>query len=197
MPAVRRCPPDLRDRTLDMVVAAFRTDPVLRWVWPTDERYETCARPFFGLLLDLRRESGEVWIADEGDAVAMWDPPGGLYVPTDQDRWPAVQQRFSDVERERWATFEASMAIPEPAGPHWFLGVLATSPALQRRGLGRHVVAPMLGAADRTSLPTYLETAGEGNLAFYRRLGFAPAAEVQMPDGPLCWLLRRDPQEAT
>jgi GNAT superfamily N-acetyltransferase len=179
------------------VVAAFAVDPLLRWVWPEDERYAGCARLFFGLLLDLRLEAGEVWTADDGDAVAMWDPPGGLYVPTTEDRWPAVQERFSDVERDRWETFDASMAIPKAAGPHWFLGVLATSPARQRQGLGRQVVAPMLHAADRTSLPTYLETASEANLPFYEQLGFAAVTGVQMPEGPRCWLMRRDPQEGT
>lgn len=193
MPLVRRCPSDLRDRALDTVVAAFAVDPLLRWVWPQDERYDACARAFFGLLLDLRLEGGEVWTADDA-AVAMWDPPGGLYVPP-ADRWPAVQARFTDVERDRWATYDASMSVPEGAGPHWYLGVLATLPDRRRSGLGRAVVTPMLAAADRASLPVYLETASAANVLFYGRLGFVPEVEVVMPDGPHCWLLRRNPQE--
>lgn len=197
MPAVRRCPADLRDRVLETVVAAFATDPLLRWVWPEDQRYGGRARAFFGLLLDLRLEGGEVWVADEGAAVAMWDPPGGLYLPPAGDRWPAVQEQFSDVERNRWKIFESGMGIPDSAGPHWFLGVLATAPSRQRQGLGRKVVAPMLDATDRCRLPTYLETASERNVRFYRQLGFTATAEVELPDGPRCWLMRRDPQEAT
>jgi GNAT superfamily N-acetyltransferase len=199
VPAVRRCPPTARDVALATVVAAFATDPLLRWVWPDDARYAGCAPAFFGLLLDLRLESGEVWVAEDGaavDSVAMWDPPGGLYQPPPSERWTAVQQDFTDRERAGWATYEEAMGVPAAAGPHWYLGVLATAPGRQGTGLGRAVTAPMLAAADRTGLPAYLETASETNVAIYRRLGFDVDREVDMPDGgPRCWLMLRAPQE--
>jgi GNAT superfamily N-acetyltransferase len=193
-PDVRRLHPDSRDRALTSVVAAFATDPLLRWVWPDDRRYTACATVFFGLLLDLRLEGGEVWAAGDGDAVAMWDPPGGLYGPSPDDRWAAAKAAFTDQENAAWATVDGAMGVPPEAGPHWYLGVLATAPARQRSGLGRAVLAPVLGAADRTGLAAYLETATESNVGFYRRLGFEPAHEVDLPDGgPRCWLLRRAP----
>jgi ribosomal protein S18 acetylase RimI-like enzyme len=87
------------------------------------------------------------------------------------------------------------MSVPKDAGPHWYLGVLATEPARQGTGLGRAVTAPMLAAADRAGLPAYLETASESNVGIYRRLGFEPVRDVTMPDGgPTCWLMRRDPR---
>ena len=174
---------------------AFVMDPLLRWVWPADERYDSCAPGFFGLLLDLRMASGEVWIADGGDSVAMWDPPGGLYVSTLEQRWTDAQQDFTAVERDRWATYNEALRVPDDAGPHWYLGVLATRRTRQGTGLGRAVLAPMLAAADRTHLATYLETASDANLRFYGQLGFAPVREAEMPSGPPCWLLRRDPRQ--
>jgi len=87
-PDVRRLEPSERDLALASVVAAFATDPLVRWVWPDDGRYAACAPPFFGLLLDLRRAGGEAWAAGGGAAVAMWDPPGGLYTAPAADPWP-------------------------------------------------------------------------------------------------------------
>ena len=200
VPAVRRCPPSARDRALATVVAAFATDPLLRWVWPDDDRYAGCAPAFFGLLLDLRLEGGEVWVAEDGadvTSVAMWDPPGGLYQPAAGGalgRGPAALHRrragrLGRLRRGAWG-------CPTAAGAHWYLGVLATDPGRQGTGLGRAVTAPMLAAADRAGLPAYLETASETNVAIYRRLGFEVDREVDMPDGgPRCWLMRRDPQE--
>ena len=196
VPTVERCPPAGRERALTTVVTAFATDPLLRWVWPDDERYAGCAPAFFGLLVDVRLEGGEVWTADDGDAVAMWDPPGGLYREVPGERWKGVQKGFTQREREAWSTYDEAMHVPKEAGPHWYLGVLATAPARQGTGLGRAVTAPMLGAADRAGLPAYLETASESNVVIYRRLGFEPVRDVEMPDGgPTCWPMRRDPRE--
>jgi GNAT superfamily N-acetyltransferase len=196
VPEVLRCAPSGRERALATVVAAFAVDPLLRWVWPDDERYAACAPGFFGLLADVRLEGGEVWTADGGAAVAMWDPPGGLYLEVPPERWKAGQRGFSQRERDCWRTYDEAMSVPTDAGPHWYLGVLATEPARQGTGLARAVTAPMLAAADRARLPAYLETASEANVAIYRRLGFEPVRDVVMPDGgPTCWLMRREPGE--
>ena len=194
---IARCLPDQAKHALSTVLDAFVVDPLLRWVWPGDERYAACAPVFFGALLDLRLAAGEVWIADGGDSVAMWNPPGGLYLSdpkAPEERWAEVRQGFTAVERDRWATYDETLRVPEEAAPYWYLGVLATRRARQGTGLGRAVLAPMLAAADRTHLSTYLETASDANLRFYGQLGFAPVREAEMPDGPLCWLLRRDPR---
>ena len=194
---ITRCLPDQAEHALSTVLDAFVVDPLLRWVWPSDERYAACAPVFFGALLDLRLAAGEVWIADGGDSVAMWNPPGGLYLSdpkAPEERWAEVRQGFTEVERDRWATYDETLRVPEDAAPYWYLGVLATRRARQGTGLGRAVLAPMLAAADRTHVSTYLETASDANLRFYGQLGFAPVREAEMPDGPLCWLLRRDPR---
>jgi GNAT superfamily N-acetyltransferase len=194
---IARCLADQAEHALSTVLDAFVVDPLLRWVWPSDERYAACAPVFFGALLDLRLAAGEVWIADGGESVAMWNPPGGLYLldpKVPDERWAAVRLGFTEVERNRWATYDETLRVPEDVAPYWYLGVLATRRSRQGAGLGRAVLAPILAAADRTHLSTYLETASDANLRFYGQLGFAPVREAEMPDGPLCWLLRRDPR---
>lgn len=193
-PDVRRLTLTEREAAVTTVVTAFASDPLLRWVWPEDDRYAGCARAFFGLLLDLRMAGGEVWAADGGRAVAMWDPPGGLYATPAEDPWPPLQASFTPAERDRWATFDAALSVPAGAPPYWYLGVLATAPGHQGRGLGSAVTAPVLAAADRAGQSAWLETMSERNLVLYRRLGFAVEREVDLPaGGPRCWLMRRDP----
>ncbi len=195
-PEVRRLEPAERETALTSTVAAFATDPLLRWVWPSDDRYRACAPGFFGLLLDLRRAGGEVWAAHGGAAVAMWDPPGGLYATPPTDPWPPLQASFEPRERECWATY-ARLAGERDTAPHWYLGVLATDPARQGGGLAAAVVAPVLAACDRTGVPAWLETAAAANVAYYARFGFVPVREFDLPEGgPQCWLLRREPRAA-
>jgi GNAT superfamily N-acetyltransferase len=196
MTRVRRALPTDRETVLVTTLRAFAADPLFRWVWPEDERYARCAREFLGLLLDLRTEGGEVWVVDDGAAAASWNPPGGLLGPPSDEsaRWAAVNDGFSAPERSRWSAADAAAAVPGDAGPHWYLGVLATDPDRRRRGLARLATGPVLAAADRTGLPAYLETAAPENLAFYATLGFHPVVETDLPDdGPRLWMLRRDP----
>ena len=125
--------------------------------------------------------------------------PAGRPLPAGRRRsaGPRCTQGFTPAERAAWAFYDEALGVPATAGPHWYLGVLATDPARQGTGLGRAVTTPMLAAADRAGLPAYLETASDTNVAIYRRLGFEVVREVDMPDGgPRCWLMRRDPQEA-
>ena len=192
---MRRLEPAHQARALASVVEAFAVDPALRWVWPEDTRYAGCATAFFGLLLDLRRQGGEVWAARGGAAVAMWDPPGGLYSAPAVDPWPALQDSFTRTERARWAMFDAALAVPPGVPAYWYLGVLATSPDQQGQGLGERVLEPVLDSADRTGTAAWLETMSERNVGFYARRGFEVAREVDLPDGgPRCWLMYREPR---
>ena len=187
VPTVRRCPPTGRDRALATVLAAFATDPLLRWVWPVEERYDgvrtDLLRPAAGPADGGRRGVGRRAGRPAVDSVAMWDPPGGLYLPAAAERWAEVHAGFTAAERAAGRIYDEALGVPATAGPHWYLGVLATDPARQGTGLGRAVTAPMLAAADRAGLPAYLETASDTNLAIYRRLGFEVAREVDLPDG--------------
>ena len=71
--------PDDRERVLRTIVAAFEDDPFLRLALPDADDYAQYAPEFFGTLFDRRVERTTVWLANGGDAVALWDPPG---VPT-------------------------------------------------------------------------------------------------------------------
>jgi ribosomal protein S18 acetylase RimI-like enzyme len=74
---VRRLHAEQRDAALATVVAAFRTDPLLRWWFPDDATYDALASRFFGVLLDTRLDGGEVWVVDfSGDTGDMADRGG-------------------------------------------------------------------------------------------------------------------------
>lgn len=186
--------PAERDGTLRTVVDAFVADPLLRWWFPGEE-YDLQATSFFGFLLDVRVAGGEVWLAGEGGAVAMWNPPGGLLVDpgSAQARWEAVRSGLPDDVAGRLDAVEHQVHAALPRHPHWYLGVLATDPRRRGQGLASGVLAPVLGHADRAGLEVWLETASEPNLGFYARHGFAVAQSLKVDDAPEVHVLRRAP----
>jgi len=205
---VRRIRADERDQALATVIEAFRTDPQVRWYLPDDATYASGASSFFGLLLDVRVEGGEVWVTDDCAAVAMWNPPGGnLLGPEEADaRYARMAEALPAPSGARVLAMDAAVDELLPHEPHWYLGVLACHPSRQGKGLASAVIAPVLASADRTGLPVALETGTAANVAFYTRRGFAVTGQACLSgslglpaqDAGACgelpvWVMRREP----
>jgi GNAT superfamily N-acetyltransferase len=195
VPDIRRLRRDEHDRALTMVVAAFRADPQVRWYFPDDASYEEGARTFFGVLLDLRLDGGEVWVADDCAAVAMWNPPGGNLIGPDVagQRYAQALAGLPSPGSERASAVDHAVDRLLPSEAHWYLGVLACHPHRRGQGLASAVVEPVLASADRARLPVALETSTKANVAYYTRRGFAVAGETAVADGLTVYVMRREP----
>ena len=194
--AIRRATPADRTVVLATTVDAFAADPLLRWLFPRDDRYGIGAAAFFGVLLDLRLDFGAVWITDDSSAVTTWERPGGLPIePEERDaRWAPVLAEFGRGERRRLRALMGAADAHKPTSPHWYLAVAAVAPRAQGRGVGRRVIAAGTDEADAAGVPTVLDTATPANIAIYRRLGFETVAEFTLPDGPTMWVMQREPR---
>jgi ribosomal protein S18 acetylase RimI-like enzyme len=173
-----------RTRVVSCVVAAFVTDPVIRHLFPDDDTYPEHAAAYFGHLFDKRVARGTVWIAEGGNAVAMWEAPADGGAPP--------QSRLAELlpaeTLDRLTTLDEAVHAAMPAGPYWYLGVLATHPDHHGRRLGHALMAEGLRRAGAAGLPAILETSTEGNVAMYQRAGWEVAASITDP--LVVWVLR-------
>jgi GNAT superfamily N-acetyltransferase len=188
MISVRRGVEDDRDAVIAMLGRAFTDDPFLRFFFPTDAEYAERAPVFFGLLFDIRIESGRVDVTEDLSAAALWNPPGGIPdTPELEQRWTHFAETGSEEEHERFLRFgEAQDRYPPPPGA-WYLGILGVEPSRQQSGLGTAVLDPVLDKADDETTSVYLETGTQANIAFYGPLGFRVRAEFDVPGGPHVW----------
>jgi ribosomal protein S18 acetylase RimI-like enzyme len=81
------------------------------------------------------------------------------------------------------------IATHVPPQPFTYLRTLGVHPDLRRRGLGSRLVEQVVRSAP-TSLPVYLETSKEGNVAFYTRHGFECIGEFRCLGVPVWRMLR-------
>ena len=56
--------------------------------------------------------------------------------------------------------------------PHWYLWCVGVHPSFRRRGVASALARFVIDKADADGVGCYLETAGDGTEALYRRLGF-------------------------
>jgi ribosomal protein S18 acetylase RimI-like enzyme len=91
----------------------------------------------------------------------------------------------------------AAMAQEHPKAAHLYLFTIGTRKASRGKGLGRRLMAPMLDAADRASLPCYLENSNPTNTGFYKSCGFEHVKLFEPgPDAPPLEAMWREPRLA-
>ncbi len=191
---VRPGEPADRQLIVEMLTKAFATEVAMTYFFESE--YDDFAPLFFAYLLDLRLEAGEVWVAESGGqigAAAILNPPGGLRLSAEEQerRWEAIAPVFPTDVQERFDVYQHRIHGLLPSTPHYYLSVIATHPKFQGKGMARAVLAPVFATADESGCETFLETASEENVAIYRRLDFAVAADVELPNGPLVrWMCR-------
>jgi predicted N-acetyltransferase YhbS len=68
-------------------------------------------------------------------------------------------------------------------------------PDVQRQGIGGMLQSPELAQCDAESIPAWVETQKDENLAYYGRFGFEVVKEHRpFPDAPAMYSLRREPR---
>ncbi len=188
-PGVRRATVEDRDGVIATVIAAFARDPA--WAYITGTDFDRVSPHFAAALFDGRVGTGNVWVAGDCDAVAMWDERTAV-APVDADRlWPAYRTAVGESAWESLQAYERALDSARPEPPYWYLGVLAARPDRQGEGLATAVLAPVLARADADGLDCWLETSTSGNRGFYERRGFTESVDVTVPGGPATWWMRR------
>jgi ribosomal protein S18 acetylase RimI-like enzyme len=187
-----------------VLARAFDDDPVFRYLYPTPRRRWWSCRSFLHAIVRDSLPFGEVWAAvDDGGVVgtAGWLPEGS-YPPSRRraarqllSAWQALLTPHTFRDGLRYLTETEKL---HPKAPHWYLAVIGVEPTRQGEGLGGKLLSAVLGRLDATSVPAYLETSTEANVAWYRHHGFEVQHEVRpAPDGPSVWTMWREPRSST
>jgi ribosomal protein S18 acetylase RimI-like enzyme len=184
---VTRATPDIRQRVVGTVVAAFAADPAFRYFFRDGGEFTAQATTFAGHLFDKRVTTGTVWVIDGGASVAMWDPPD----PADPhgEATSAKAPQLPPATLARLDAYDVAVHQALPRTPHWYLGVLATHPASAGQRWGRAVMVPGLASATSAGLPAYLETTNPDNVDLYRRAGWDVTATFTI-DAISVWVMR-------
>ena len=201
MTAARRATAEDLPSLSATLALAFVGYPWTDWTVAADDRLRRLNGLFAIDLRTLGLEFGEVWVAGDGAAVAVWMPPveagdetggpaGGDNLPADLEREALIGDRLPQAREA-----EALVGARRPREPHWHLAALGVRPDRQGEGLGSLVLGPVLERCDEEGIPAYTETSARRNIGFYHRHGFGVVGELKVPDGgPLVWLMRRDPR---
>jgi GNAT superfamily N-acetyltransferase len=191
---------DVREATVDesqqicaTLAAAFADDPVLLFLFPGRRRRDARMRRLFAVELAYQVfPKGRVLTTDAFEGASLELPPGsdGLVVPLSGALGFVRALRLGLQRAARLQRFFDAHHIEEP---HYYLRYIGVAPPFQGRGIGAELLRPTLDRADAERVPAYLEASTERSARFYARLGFEHLGELQVPDGPRFWPMRRPP----
>ncbi|WP_030662646.1 GNAT family N-acetyltransferase [Streptomyces rimosus] len=194
-PAVRPATRDDLPRALHTLQRAFADYPFTRHTIAADGHLDRLHRFNELFLTRIGMEHGRVWVADEGDAVAVWTTPETIGAGEVFSELGPLFTEIAGDRAENFAQAEAMMGPHRPTEPVWFLGSVGVDPDRQGRGLGSAVIRPGLDTADEAGVPAFLETSDERNVRFYEHLGFEVTAACVLPGGgPRTWSMLRKPE---
>jgi GNAT superfamily N-acetyltransferase len=176
------------------LAGAFYDDPVLSYSWPDDTRRLRRSTWYFASQLRALWERREVHTLGNRSSVAVWARPDEWEIPLGAvARLAATSLRTRVRLRSLVAYLETDKLHPEE--PHWYLEFLGTIPAMQGKGLGGQVLAPVLARADEEGVAVWTWSSNRRNLAFYHRHGFVVLEErLFTAGGPPIFPIRREPR---
>jgi ribosomal protein S18 acetylase RimI-like enzyme len=184
------------------VLARSHADyPSFAYLFPERTRRARVLEAMFsGVTRDAARLGSAYAAFSEDDAVlgvAIWLAPRrfpwSAWRQLRGTAWMLAVLRAAPSSFRAFMKTGANGARLHPTYPHWFLETMGVDPGTQRKGLGRRLLEPVLGIADRDRVDCYLETADRANVDFYKRHGFVVENDSLrlVPDGPAFVAMRR------
>lgn len=189
---IRSATPDEMSRAVAAIVAAFITDPIARFAWPSPHDYlramPLATREFAGGSF----EHGTAYVSTDFCGAALWLPPG---VHPNSEALERVFRETAKPEHlaDLGATFER-MEQSHPEESHWYLPMIGVEPNAQRRGLGADLMRHAVARCDREGALAYLESSNPRNISLYLRHGFEVIGEIRVGAGPLVTPMLRRPR---
>ncbi len=189
---IRSARADEMSQTVACIVAAFITDPLGRFAWPSPHQYldamPLATRAFAGASF----EHATADVTADFCGAGLWLPPE---IHPDSE---ALEKVFRDTAKpehldDLLATFE-KMDEWHPEERHWYLPLIGVEPNSQGRGLGGALLRHAIARSDADEALAYLESSNPRNISLYERHGFEVMGKIQIGAGPLVTPMLRRPR---
>ena len=189
---IRSATPAELSRVVSAIVAAFLTDPLARFAWPSPHDHLRAMPLATREFAAGSFEHGTAYVSADFCGAALWLRPGV------HPNGEALERVFRDTAKrdhldDLLATFE-KMGEWHPEEPHWYLPLVGVEPNAQGKGLGAALMRHAVLRCDQERALAYLESSNPRNISLYLRHGFEVIGEIRVGAGPLVTPMLRRPR---
>lgn len=170
-------------QTIATMVAAFTSDPFIRWMFPRADQYVSAFPRVLQYFAGAAFGSQTAYRTDNFSGAALWLPPG---VSPDEEGLGQVlvDHVDEDMQEHVFAVME-QVGEGHPDVPHWYLPAMGVDPIHQGLGIGSSVMDHSLARCSQTCGLAYLESTNPANVPFYQRHGFKVVGEIRIHGSPV------------
>ena len=174
---------------------AFATDPILQWLAPSQRSDKQLRRLIEIELAYYVFPAGRVLTTDDFRGANLELPPGRWEMTVPLSGAVGFVRVFG-LRLPRARRLQRLFESNHLQEPHYYIRYLGVATRFQGQGLGTALLRPTLDRCDKEGVPAYLEASSERSAALYERLGFVHLGELEVPNGPRFWPMRRPPAAA-
>jgi GNAT superfamily N-acetyltransferase len=168
-----------------ILARSFVDDPMFEFIFPRRDMRLQALTAFFRPFVADGLQRGEVLLAPAEQGACVWY---ASQVPLFSDAFEAVVEEaiattahFGGPDAAaRLEHLVNQVSAYEPTVPRYEVLWIGLVPEARSRGLGGHLLQPVLAAADRQRAASYLVSSNRRNLSFYQRHGFRPTAAIEI-----------------
>ena len=174
---------------------AFTTDPILQWLAPSERSDKQLRRLIEIELAYYVFPAGRVLTTDDFRGANLELPPGRWEMTVPLSGAVGFVRVFG-LRLPRARRLQRLFESNHLQEPHYYIRYLGVATRFQGQGLGTALLRPTLDRCDKEGVHAYLEASSERSAALYERLGFVHLGELEVPNGPRFWPMRRPPAAA-
>ncbi len=189
---VQTATPSDEPQTIDTVVLAFSSDPVVRWFYPEAHQFLTNFPAFVRAFGGRAFEAGSAYHIAGFLGAALWLPPE---VHPDEDAVvDLIQRTVPEKAQGDLLSILEQLGGFHPSEPHWYLPLIGVDPAHQGKGCGSTLMEHALIRCDRDKKAAYLESTNARNITLYERHGFELVGKLEVGSAPPLFPMVRKPR---
>jgi GNAT superfamily N-acetyltransferase len=183
-PARRATAADI-DPVTSIIALSFAEDPIWSRALALPDGSTEHHSAFWRLSIEGALRYPWTWVAGDGEAAAVWIPPGGTELSAEQEArlLDLVRETLGPASDDYLELLDRFSAAQPKTEPHYYLTLLGTHPDHRGRGIGMRLLARTLALVDSEHMPAYLESTNPANNDRYARVGFEPIGEFSNPGG--------------
>jgi RimJ/RimL family protein N-acetyltransferase len=183
------------ERVSATLADAFTTDPILQWLAPSERSDKQLRRLIEIELAYYVFPAARVLTTDDFRGANLELPPGRWEMTVPLSGAVGFARVFG-LRLPRARRLQRLFESNHLREPHYYIRYLGVATRFQGQGLGTALLRPTLDRCDKEGVPAYLEASSERSAALYERIGFVHLGELEVPNGPRFWPMRRPPAAA-